>query len=45
LEAVRICGKTRIAPALATPAPATDVKQGDNAPSARSKNKFVQLER
>jgi hypothetical protein len=40
----RKLAKTKIAPALATPVPATDVKLGDNAPSAR-KNKRVQLER
>ncbi|MGZ5881950.1 MAG: DUF2865 domain-containing protein, partial [Xanthobacteraceae bacterium] len=40
----RKLAKTKTTPALATAAPAADLKQGDNAASAR-KNKRVQLER
>jgi hypothetical protein len=40
----RKLAKTKTAPALATAAPAADIKQGDHAASAR-KNKRVQLER
>jgi hypothetical protein len=40
----RKLAKTKVTPALATAAPAADVKQGDNAAPAR-KSTRVQLER